>query len=207
MVRARCLLAGGQPASCIARWDGGHWSPLGVGINATGFAMAVFDDGKGPSLFVGGTLGSAGGLATSRIARWNGTNWAAVGSLAAGFGVSSDVFALTVHDDGSGPALFVGGRFTSAGYVVGSGCARWDGFSWRSFGLPPPTNWSPVINSLISVDTGAGRTLCAGGAFSTTLGEIVLRGIAQWDGTKWVPMGSGAPGPVTSSPNCICNYR
>jgi hypothetical protein len=193
------LLAGGQPASRIARWDGGHWSPLGVGINNTGYAMAVFDDGKGPSLFVGGVFSSAGGLWNSRIARWNGTNWAAVGSVASGFGVSLDVFALAVHDDGSGPALFVGGRFLSAGYVVGSGCARWDGFSWRSVGLPTPISQFSV-NSLVSVDTGAGRTLCAGGAFRATSSDgRLIQGIAQWDGTKWAPMGSG----VTYNSNSV----
>ena len=190
------LVAGGQPASCVARWDGSHWSPLGVGINNVGYAMAVFDEGKGPSLFVGGMFNSAGGLSSSRVARWDGTNWASVGSLASGFGVNNDVYALAVHDDGSGPALFVGGRFTSAGYVVGSGCARWDGFSWRGCGLPTPISaiW---VNSLVSVDTGAGRTLCAGGAFRATSSDgRLIQGIAQRNGTTWAPMGSGVP--VTS---------
>jgi hypothetical protein len=185
------LVAGGQPASCVARWDGSHWWPLGVGINNVGYAMAVFDEGKGPSLFVGGVFNSAGGLSSSRVARWDGTNWASVGSVASGFGVNNDVYALAVHDDGSGPALFIGGRLTSAGYAAGAGCARWDGSSWRGIGLPTPIS-QVVVNSLASVDTGTDRTLCAGGTFRATSSDgRLIQGIAQWNGTRWAPMGSG----------------
>jgi len=188
------LVAGGQPASCIARWDGGHWSPLGVGINNNCWAMSVFDEGKGPSLFVGGSFTSAGGLATSRIARWDGTNWASVGSVASGFGVNGDVYALAVHEDGSGPALFVGGRFTSAGNAAGSGCARWNGSSWRGVGLPGPIG-VPFVYSLVSVDTGVGRTLCAGGTFRATSSDgRVIQGVGQWNGSMWAPMGAGVAG-------------
>jgi hypothetical protein len=40
------------------------------------------------------------------IARWNGTAWSPLGS-----GMSSTVNALTVFDDGTGPALYAGGSF------------------------------------------------------------------------------------------------
>src|SRR5436190_17546399 len=36
--------AGGRPASRIARWDGKQWLPLGLGLDAPVYALAVFDE-------------------------------------------------------------------------------------------------------------------------------------------------------------------
>ena len=59
------------------------------------------------------------------IAKWDGTFWSPLGS-----GVSSWVAALTVLDDGSGPALYAGGVFSGPGNHI----ARWDGTSWSALG-------------------------------------------------------------------------
>lgn len=49
-------VAGGVPASRIAKWDGASWSALGSGLNRFEGArsLAVFDDGTGPALYAGG---------------------------------------------------------------------------------------------------------------------------------------------------------
>jgi len=39
-------------------------------------------------------------------------------------GISGDVHAMTVWDDGTGPALYVGGTFTLAGTVPAKNIAR-----------------------------------------------------------------------------------
>jgi len=44
------------------------------------------------------------------------------------------VGALTVFDDGSGPALYAGGNFTIAGGVAANRVAKWNGSSWSSLG-------------------------------------------------------------------------
>ena len=44
------------------------------------------------------------------------------------------VLALTVFDDGSGPALYAGGRFTTAGGLPANNIARWSGSSWSALG-------------------------------------------------------------------------
>ncbi len=65
--------AGGNPASNIARWDGTEWTRLGEGIGAAWnavFALEVFDDGSGPSLYAAGRFPQAGGNPVSNIARW-----------------------------------------------------------------------------------------------------------------------------------------
>ena len=69
-------LAGGVPASRIARWDGTSWAPLGLGIDdliesfPSVEALAVWDDGAGPSLYAGGFFTLAGGEPSSFIAEW-----------------------------------------------------------------------------------------------------------------------------------------
>jgi hypothetical protein len=65
--------AGGQPASRLAKWNGQVWSSVGprFGTNSTSYvdALAAFDDGRGPSLWVGGNFTRIGDLESCRIAR------------------------------------------------------------------------------------------------------------------------------------------
>lgn len=106
--------AGGLPAQGIARWDGVAWSAVGGGLNGTVFALAVYDDGLGggAQLYAGGLFTLADGLPAQRLARWDGWSWSEVGGGVPG--VNSAVYALLVHDDGSGDALFVAGGFGQA---------------------------------------------------------------------------------------------
>jgi hypothetical protein len=103
--------AGGAAANRVAKWDGTEWSALGSGIiNCGVVALTVFDDAVFPlppslALYAGGQFTSAGGGPVSNIAKWNGTQWSSVGS-----GVNGVVWALTVFDDGTGPALYAGGQ-------------------------------------------------------------------------------------------------
>ncbi len=67
-------MAGGQPANCLARWDGSSWEPVGGGTNGIVYTLAVFDDdGAGPhlpALFVGGWFTLAGTQPSENIAAW-----------------------------------------------------------------------------------------------------------------------------------------
>ncbi|TVQ33647.1 MAG: hypothetical protein EA376_01970, partial [Phycisphaeraceae bacterium] len=107
--------ASGVSANRIAKWDGATWSPLGSGMNGSIRALTVFDDGSGAgqALYAGGGFSTAGGVSANRIAKWDGASW----SPQLGSGINSSVLALTVFDDGSGPALYAGGQFTTAGGV------------------------------------------------------------------------------------------
>src|SRR6187399_3499141 len=95
-----------------------------TGTNGIVRALAVFDDGSGPALFAAGEFTQAG-VATARgVARWDGSAWSLLG---AGLGGSlPNAHALAVFDDGSGPALYVGGSFTSAGLASANRIAKWD---------------------------------------------------------------------------------
>ncbi|MEM1179196.1 MAG: hypothetical protein AAGM22_12680 [Acidobacteriota bacterium] len=66
--------AGGRPASRVARWNGSNWSILGAGVENNFLAvnaLAPFDDGSGPTLFVGGGFFAAGGEAASNVAKFS----------------------------------------------------------------------------------------------------------------------------------------
>src|SRR5688572_12890482 len=151
-------------ANNVARWDGSDWSPLGNGLDGPEpaavwvHALEVFDDGSGPALYAGGNFTRSGSTTVNRIASWNGSTWSPLGS-----GMDGEdqcyVEALAVFDDGSGPALHAGGRFSSAGGVPARNIARWDGASWTPLG----SGTSARVFALAVLDDGSGPALYAGG--------------------------------------------
>jgi len=182
--------AGGLPASRIAKWDGSSWAPLGSGMNSTVSAITIFDDGTGPALYAGGDFTTAGGVSAHGIAKWDGSAWSPLGSgVNLGSGISGTVGALTVFDDGTGPALYAGGSFNTAGGVSASRIAKWDGSSWTPLGSGM-NGFNGSIVALTVFDDGTGPALYAGGSF-TTAGGVSASRIAKWDGSTWTPLGSG----------------
>lgn len=179
--------AGNASARSIARWNGSTWSPLGAGVIGDVRALAVYDDmsGSGPSLYVGGAFTTAGGAPASNIAKWDGASWSQLGS-----GVTGFVFALAVHDDGSGPNpnLYVAGNFTFAGNAPANRIAKWDGIAWSPVGV----GFDAAVRALVVYDdgTGGGASLYAGGDFSHSGGVQVGR-VAKWNGTIWSAFGAG----------------
>lgn len=177
--------AGGAPAQDVARWDGSQWTALGSGLAGgpapSVRAMAVFDDGGGPALFVGGDFTSAGGSPVDRIARWDGHQWSALAGGGVSGGFYPSVYAMHVFDDGTGPALYVAGMFTMAGNAPAANVARWNGSTWTSLG----SGISPAAESLAVFDDGSGLALYAGNS-----GGVNGR-VYRWDGSTWNPVGSG----------------
>ncbi|TWT45101.1 hypothetical protein RAS1_15220 [Phycisphaerae bacterium RAS1] len=101
-----------RPASadppCERQWGEGFARP---GVSDSVHALTVFDDGSGPALYVGGVFATAGGMPVNYIGKWTGSTWSPLGN---GMNFGGAVTALTVFDDGSGPALYAGGHFTTA---------------------------------------------------------------------------------------------
>jgi hypothetical protein len=78
-------MAGGQPASNIARWNGTSWSALNGGIGfgdtiAAVYSLGVFDH----DLFAGGNFTHTGGGSANYVARWNGCTQCAADLFPAG---------------------------------------------------------------------------------------------------------------------------
>jgi hypothetical protein len=153
-------------------------------------AMATFDDGSGPALYVGGNFFSAFGIVPYHLFEWNGSQAFPVGG-----GLNGTVRAMLVFDDGSGPALFVGGTFTDAGGVTAVSVARWNGSAWSNLGAGIPGPSGTVVRALAVFDDGTGPALYAGGEFSTVHGGPG-NFVAKWNGTSWSPVGSNLNGPV-----------
>ena len=166
----RLLLA--PPAGCQPRWRP-TFGRL-PGVDGTVHAFAVYDDGGGPALHVGGSFATAGGVAASSVARWDGSSWSTLGVP------SASANALTVHDDGGGSALYVGGSFTVVSGVAANRIAKWDGATWTPLG----SGMDGTVFELAVYDDGSGPALHAAGSF-TTAGSVTANQIAKWDGSSW----------------------
>ncbi len=113
-------------------------------------ALEVFDDGDGAALYAGGQFTAAGGVPANRIARWDGTSWSALSTGLEG-STAPAVRALTAFDDGTGPALYVGGTFHIAGGRVSGYWARW-GRLWGDLtgdGLVTADDWTALADCLV----------------------------------------------------------
>lgn len=113
--------------------------------------------------------------ATPGIAGWDGTAWTVPDAGLSG--MLGSIWTYGLHDDGSGPALYVSGSFTQAGGNTAIRYARWDGTSWAPLGSNP--NYQ--ARALVSFDDGSGPALYAMGSF--------FGGFARWNGSQWTYLG------------------
>lgn len=186
----------GVASGPLARWTGSHWSGAGAPINGIVEALAVYDDGTGPSLYAGGNFTGTGTLEGARhLIRWNGAAWSAVPGNPTGA-----VLALAVHDDGGGPALYAAGEFSHVdGQTVGY-VAKWDGAGWTALGagvgpILPPGVAGYSASALASWDDGGGPGLFVAGHFWQA-GGLTANGIARWRNGQWATLGSGLSGSL-----------
>lgn len=194
-------MIGSATAANIAKWDGTSWSPLGAGLSGgTATTLAVYDDGTGPALYAAGDFGMAGGQPANGIARWDGTTWSALGSGASAVSGVGWLQDLQVYDDGTGPALYGSGWFTTMDGVPAENIARWDGTAWSAVGggLTGWTCGGCGVQALAVFDDGTGPGLYAAGDFGTA-GGLPANNIARWDGVGWSALGNGLAGYLTQT--------
>jgi trimeric autotransporter adhesin len=170
----------GIPTRGLARWDGQQWHAMDAPEGAS--TMITWDDGTGPSLYIGFTGHTElPPLSVEGIARWTGTGWVSVGGgLYQALSGTGGVRDLKVFDDGTGPALFVLGRFDRAGGPGGIpalNIAKWDGQTWHALGA----GVGGFPNYLAIADDGRGPSLFVDGNFSFC-GGGQSRNICQWVG-------------------------
>lgn len=116
--------------------------------------------------------------------------------------LNNAVWAMTTFDDGrgDGPALYVGGQFTTAGGETVNRIARWDGAGWAPLGSGVHGTVPPVVVTALAVfddGVGGGPALYAGGQF-TSAGDATVNGIAKWNGSTWSALGTGVDGHVSA---------
>lgn len=182
----------GSPVVVLGQSCAYEWSDA---FNAGDFddwvwAIAFFDDGTGSKLFVGGSFDTAGGVPAKGIACLVDDQWIPLGDGLGDYSASAVVYDFAVFDDGSGPALYAGGIFSSIDGVPAIGIARWDGGRWNDVGGGLASGW---VRRLSVFDDGNGPALYAAGSFDT-IGGTGAANIAKWDGSVWAPVGGGLTG-------------
>jgi trimeric autotransporter adhesin len=175
-------------------WDGSSWKPIGNGISNAPAALLAADLSGAPALYAAGHFAAAGGMIVNHIARWDpASGWSALGA-----GTNDHILALQLFDNGSGPHLYAGGSFASAGGVSARRIAKWDGQNWSPLaaGIGDPANtWGDWIHALAVFDDGTGPALYAGGDFQEASGTPATN-IARWDGQMWTAVGTGTNGII-----------
>jgi hypothetical protein len=180
----------GVTAYGIANFDGSNWQAIGGGITAQPFqffsvdAVTTMNNGD---VVIGGSFTQVGTTPAQGMARWNGTTWSSLGSLNLGAinGVVQDLVTMPSGD------LIACGVFTSAGGVLATNIARWDGSSWHAMGtnIPFPAGVASAMEVMAN-----GDLVCAG--WFTSIAGTTSNSIATWNGTSWsasisAPSGSG----------------
>ncbi|UYV12820.1 MAG: hypothetical protein NCW75_00695 [Phycisphaera sp.] len=183
----------------------GEWVPLIETIRG-GFPeagariseMIVFDDGSGPMLYAGGNFEVIidpvfGEVRAPGLARWDGTRWSAVpGLVGPGLELDGRVIALEVWDNGTGPALYMGGAFSTAAGLDANRIVRWDGATWTTLG---DRSLPGLLGRVIAIqphDFGDGEHLYVGGDFVFGPAQPAP-GVHRWDGIAWSTAGESGP--------------
>jgi trimeric autotransporter adhesin len=169
--RALYVGAGSGGNARLVKWTGQAWIALPAPPMAFVAALAAYDDGSGAGerLYVAGPFF---GIGPTNVARLDGATWTPVGGRVGE--IADPVSALMVFDDGTGPALYVAGRFTRAGSAAANNIARLRGGVWHELS----SGTDQWVQSLGVFDDGTGPALFAGGFF-TTAGSKPSRHIAK----------------------------
>lgn len=122
----------------VGRWNGAGWTRTNLPYLAldTYGALGTYDDGNGAKLYA--AVDDWSGSTGRRLARFDGTTWSELGSPPNSFNLA--VIELREFDDGSGPALFVGGQFQ----LVGGQSHRFLAKYGCNGQLPPATFCTPT---------------------------------------------------------------
>jgi hypothetical protein len=223
-------MIGGVPFNKVARFNGTAYVPMGQGLHpyvenfigccSKAFTFAAFDDGSGPSVFVGGDFVTAWetfpDTALLSVARWRpagaGT-WQSLNGLVNNDNCVADcpprVHDAQVINTPNGPALAIGGTFSILGFFSDAPVnSRYVGL-WTSTGWASMAGGMQVIRvenpepaavfALQLYDDGLGEKLYAAGHF-THAGGVAADSIARWTGTAWEALTGGGIGPNGDEP-------
>jgi hypothetical protein len=171
----------------LAVWDGSAWSAWGGTDRRVDEIVS-----SGGNIYVGGEFTSVGGVSASRAAKWDGNNWSPLGSGMQGFGIGSTSLGVYRMAFDAAGRLYAAGCFNIAGSVGASHVAGWDGTNWFALGgitSKGVTHFNGSVRSFCY----DGTNLYAGGLF-TEAGNVIVNGIARWNGTNWATLGSGVIG-------------
>lgn len=164
------------------RWNLYHQSFFSRPVNR----LVSYDDGKGSRIYCAYDRFNNH---TYVVAKWTGSEWIDLGQTP----MSSSVEDMIVHDDGSGPALYISGKFQSIGGVPALNIARYTAAGWAPVGpgFPGLNNYPRALEVY---DDGHGQALYTIGGLMTPEGNP---GICKWDGSSWSMIGYTHAGPFS----------
>ena len=180
----------------IAKWDGTTYSPVGGTIGGA-VPLIILDLhqanlGSGNHLYAAGRFLTIGGISALNVAEWDGSNWTAMDQGLSRTSGITQILHMTNWDDGSGSALYVGGRFNLAGgAAISTNIAKWDGMAWSSMG----DGFDGDVHELVVFDDGSGDALYALGNFDFS-GATTIPGIAKWNGSSWDAVNTSVDGSI-----------
>jgi hypothetical protein len=179
------------PDFALATWNGTSWEPIGVPAEGGFSSHIVYDDGTGPALYISGSFINLNGTGISYMARWDGTAWSQVGPNLAGPACQR----MAVLNEPGGPALY-------CLYCISPSSPnclrRWDGHQWTQIPGPDvPPGMIATVRTMEVFDDGSGEALYLGGSFPS-VGGVVSRGLARWNGQQWSAVGNGISGEVSN---------
>lgn len=165
---------GGIAATGLARWDGLAWHAEPITDRVT--ALGSFDAGSGPIPYCA-TVSSSGIPTLHMKTGPNSWGWWAFAGQTAG-----EIHVIEQIDEPSGPALYIGGSFTS----LGSGVAARHAAKWTQQG-----GWQALaegprypVRCFQAFDDGTGFKVFAGETDSENTGCV-----EAWNGTNWRDIG------------------
>ena len=140
-------------------------------------------------VYLGGVFLNPGGNTAASYAAWwdpTASAWKSIdGSATAKVG--NMVWSIAV----SGSRVVLGGDFTdAAGLATADHVVEWTGTAWKAYG----SNGSGdgALNYRVYDVAFYGSNVLVGGYFDTIGGNAALTGVAAWNGSKWLALGSPA---------------
>jgi hypothetical protein len=184
---------GDRDAPLVARWDGVAWHGVLSRTHTVGedvvASMCVYDDGRGPALFMVGRLGLL-----SDFLRWNGTELTAASESELTLLLGSELAPMCVYDAGNGPELFITGNVYVEG--VPGRVKAWNGSEWRT---PFELSNALTISALAVHDPdgpGALRPRLIIGGDDLRSAQAPAQDVIAWDGTTLSILGNAPSGQV-----------
>ena len=192
------------PALHAQRWDA---IPTGINLKYEQPPNFIYADST--YIYMSGRFHIIDGQHIQGIARWNGIKWDSMGAgldrLIMYDSLSynpSPIYAMTPYHN----KLYVGGEFSSLGYLNAPAIGTWNGKAWDSVPVQPFKNESYMgPTGAIAALTVINNKLYMGGEFDTVAGQPCI-GIAYWNDTNWSSL-NFSPELYFDQINAICEYK